>query len=578
MSLEALPNEVLFDVFKLLLTPDFLQSFSQLNSRFDRLICSHLQNHKWIDLRATTKYHFDLFWTQLLPPLVTQITSLTLSNDFNTPDQVQQFYSHGFTLGQFTSLQSLSLSHIQSNEIMNQVLRDLPQLLTLTHLTFDKCKIDHYLWANIVWGLPKLVYFNFKPYSSSYRTFHTPKVTSSTIKSVHDFSYAYATRMIDLAQRTPQLRHLSIRIDAFLSVNDVSKSLHSITQLNLLFMTYSFNLLLNILRRIPNLTHLKLDMGSHFIDAQIWQGLIQKHMMKLKYLQFRMIFTVLANNTIVRQEVEKVVASFQNSFWLAEHRWFVQCDWNPQNRKCYIYTLPYAFDSFYADFQIYSKSTCTSDNAECRFERVRRLMLNTTSYQLYECLTLSHIHFPSIEHISIELAAKNRFLYMNEQDDASIHEYELKCVNKLQHLIEQYQRLTSLHFINWPLAILKLSQCNIKNVSIFDLNSWCNTDHKCYYTIQQCDQLSRSTLGMQCRILAVYVEDWTCVHDLIMKMSNLQRLNVHYRYNRPNSSETSIDQDLVEWLKKNTQHLLTDITNITGGTDAHRGYLSIERP
>ncbi|CAF1080587.1 unnamed protein product [Adineta ricciae] len=577
MQLDSLPNELFLDVFKCLSTSDLLRAFSQLNTRFDRLILTHLQDHKCIDLRATAKYHVDLFWTQLLPPLVTQITSLTLSNDINTPNQIQQFYSHGFTLCQFTRLQTLSLSHVHSSETMDKILKDLSHLLTLSHLTFNTCNINHDWWVNIVWSLPKLVYFSFIPHSASRKHFYTPRLISSTIKSIHGFCDEYATSIIDLTKQTPQLRYLSISADNRQSFSDLSTYFNSITKLNLLFDSCKFNSLLNILRRIPNVTHLKVDMKSHCIDAQIWQRLIQKHMTKLKYLQFRMTFTVLANNIIIKQEVEKVVDSFRNPFWLDEHRWFVQCDWNPRSRKCYIYTVPYTFDSFNIDFQLYSKSTCAPDNAECHFECVRRLTFSTTSHTLHECLSLSHIHFSNIEHLTIELSRPNHFLYSNDQFNPLAYADEMNCLNLLKCVLEQNTHLTSLHFHRWPSAILNLSQCDIKNVLIFELNLRGSAGCDFYYTAQQCDQISRSTLGMQCRILTIDVKDLTCVYDLIMKMNNLQILDVRCRCDQPNSGEITIKENLREWLQNNIQIVPSDTRDPSRSTVADGSRLYIER-
>ncbi|CAF1663799.1 unnamed protein product [Adineta ricciae] len=114
----------------------------------------------------------------------------------------------------------------------------------------------------------------------------------------------------------------------------------------------------------------------------------------------------------------------------------------------------------------------------------------------------------------------------NDQCNPLAYADEMNCLNLLKGVLERNNCLTSLHFHGWPSAILNFSQCDIKSVSIFELNLRSSAGFDFYYTAQQCDQLSCSTLGMQCRILTIGVKDRTCVYDLIMKMNSLQILNV----------------------------------------------------
>ncbi|CAF0805286.1 unnamed protein product [Adineta steineri] len=100
MCLELLPNELLFNIFQYLSTPDVLRALFQLNRRFDKLVDKHVYTCKYIDLQTTSKFNFDLIWEQYLSPLADKITSLSLSNDVNTPDQVDQFYAHALSFNQ----------------------------------------------------------------------------------------------------------------------------------------------------------------------------------------------------------------------------------------------------------------------------------------------------------------------------------------------------------------------------------------------------------------------------------------------------------------------------------------------
>ncbi|CAF1352916.1 unnamed protein product [Adineta steineri] len=564
MYLELLPNELLFNIFQYLSTPDVLRIFCQLNRRFDKLVDKHLYTCKYIDLQTTSKFNFDLIWEQYLSPLAGKITSLSLSNDVNTPDQVDQFYAHGFTLRHFPQLQSLALFHIHSKEIIDKIANDLPHLTTLTHLTFEKSIFNYQYMINIIWSLSNLVYFRFNTYSGSeQQAFHTPRVTSSTIKSIHGFFDERDTNIIALLRHTPQIRSLSLTIHACSFLTDLSTNITSITKLDLLFTKPAFSPLVDFLRRTPNLIYLKLDMVYNGIHAQVWERLIQKYLPNLKTLHFKMNFTIVKAGSTGERQVEQILNTFRNSFWLDEHRWFVQCDWSPITEKCYVYTLPYAFENFNIDFPICSKFTCAIDNTACFYDCVRRLTFNATPDHLYDSLTLSHIQFSNIQHITIDLIGDKRFRCKTGQHDSSAYNCEVNCLNQLQHILEQYRRVTSLRLCGWPSAILKMPHCSIKDVSVFELDLQCRTGREYYYTQEECDQFSRSILGIQCKILTIDVIDWTCVYNLITKMNNLQMLNVRCRYHQPNSSQVSNERDLMEWLHKNIQDVFSDIKRIT---------------
>lgn len=577
MDLESLPNELLFKIFEFLSTVDVLRALCELNVRFNHLVSNHLKNYKYINLRTASKYNLDLFWKQYLSPSVNQIISLSLSNDNNTPNQIDQFYAHGFRLYQFTSLLSLSLFYVHSSETMNEIMKDLPHLSTLTHLTFEKCYISNYSLTNVIWSLPKLIYFRANKEFDSTIALCMPTVTSSIIKYAHGFCDKASGNMIDLFRHTPNVLCLSIHIDGILSNTDLSSNITSLTKLNLLFANSAFYSLVNLLKKMPNLSHLKLETLRLSVPAQIWERLIEKHLPKLRNLQFKMNFTTGTEKDAREKQVEQLVETFRNTFWLDEHQWLVQCDWNLDNEQCSVYTLPHTFENFDIKCPIRSKWNRPPDDIRHSYDCVRRLTYSVKPYYLYECLTLSHIHFFDIEHITIELPTCNSFRYKNEQLGPSTYDNEQNCLKQLQYLLERYPRLTSLHIIEWPLTIFTLSQNIVKNVSVSELNLRCHDGNEYFYTLQQCDELSRSVLGIQCKTLTIDVEDWTCVYDLIIKMDNLQVLKVQCRYRQHNSCPVPAEENLATWLNRSIHSVFTGIKRITYQMAIDKKYLFIER-
>jgi len=82
-----------------------------------------------------------------------QDSSLTLSNDDESPQQIQLFLSHGFTLRPFTYLRLLSLYQLLSERITIEILNQCSDLSQLTHLSLIKCWIED---LNFIWRLSKL--------------------------------------------------------------------------------------------------------------------------------------------------------------------------------------------------------------------------------------------------------------------------------------------------------------------------------------------------------------------------------------------------------------------------------------
>ena len=160
MNLERLANELFLELFKYLTSVHLLHAFSHLNYRFDTLLIIHFKSHS-LDFRSVSKFDFDVTCRQHLPSMIDRIIALRLSDDHDTPDQIDLFFSHGFTLHRFVHLQSLTLYHLQSNETIRQIVVQCRRLSHLTRFCLIKCSSkDHEeIVPNIVdtiWRLSQL--------------------------------------------------------------------------------------------------------------------------------------------------------------------------------------------------------------------------------------------------------------------------------------------------------------------------------------------------------------------------------------------------------------------------------------
>lgn len=117
MQFEWLANELFLEVFKFLTTSHLYHAFHDLILEYFRT-CD-------MDFRSISKFDFDIILQQYLTPMTDRITSLCLSDEDDTPGQIDQFSSHGFLIRQFINLRSLFINNIQSEKIMDKIMVDL---------------------------------------------------------------------------------------------------------------------------------------------------------------------------------------------------------------------------------------------------------------------------------------------------------------------------------------------------------------------------------------------------------------------------------------------------------------------
>ena len=308
-SFESLANELFLEIFKYLSRPLIYHSFHGLHIRLDKLILGHSRNSH-LDLRSISKVDFDITFEKYLLDTFDLITSMCLSDDDDTPGQIDGYFLHGLEFRQLVSLHSILFSNIRSEKSMDAIILDLPYLVNLINLTFEQCYFPSQntlekalTYGNSIWSLPKLISFSFIV-NYKYRQSHhivdkyrrdngiciCTSVISSTLKCLSIIGVAYCS--IDLMQlftHTPHLQCLSIdqSTTAQVGSNVIMKQL---TELSLSFnLTFTWNFQLsNILRNIPNLNYLKLDYDYGYppMDGGDWEQIIRNHLPKLQRLEF----------------------------------------------------------------------------------------------------------------------------------------------------------------------------------------------------------------------------------------------------------------------------------------------------
>jgi hypothetical protein len=539
MNLESLANELFIDLFEYFSSDHLLHAFHGLNSHFDALLLDYFRIHG-LDLRSISKHAFNTICRHL--SLITnQITSLCLSENVDTPGQIDEFYAYGFTLRQFIHLQSLSLYHLHS---INKILLDLPYLFHISHLTFDECcytsdKTNASNFVTIIWSLPKLTHCYIQIQFQPQIYFPIPTVVSSTIEylSIRDIEPQF-NQLTRLWENTPRLQYLSIDFHFNFSDEFQSSTTTSIITLNVSFFSIDYDILVNLFQNMPNLNRLKIDLPDMYIDGKTWEQIIETYLPKLQSFQFRMNDEFDEDK---EEQIDEILNLFRTQFWLNKHQWFIRCDWNPQNNNIFLYSLPYAFDNFYFQFPILSKSTCPDDQ-QWSYNSVRRL---TYKASLSEWSTRSHRQFTKIQELCVYLPINDyfwsivpKFEQLKLLDILSNENYD---EIQLQTLLDRTPHLSVLRLRNWSSMVPQIKNLSLSQIDLM----WCNK----WYNHQECIILSRLLLDIQCKVLLIDVKNRTCILELVHTMNNLRALNVRCQDDKWNNK--SIDDELLQWLREN---------------------------
>ncbi|CAF4655247.1 unnamed protein product [Rotaria sp. Silwood1] len=508
--------------------------------------------------------------------MVDRITSLCLSDEDDTPGQIDQFFEHGFTFHQFINLRSLYLYDIRSETMMDKVILDLPHLSSLTHLIFGQCYFplrSNYekavSFANCIWSLPKLSYCCIKVDYKYRQTHHftdrcrrdngifiAPTVTSSTLEYLSLIGMKQCDIIMDqLFTHTPYLRR--ILADNCLNINMNSLSnLLSMTTLNISLLSFQYwDSFFNFLRKMPNLRHLKIEFCSvySYVNGQRWEQIILNYLPKLERLQFKMLVSL--NNDLEEEEeeeeqIDRILDKFRSQFWLVEHHWFVQCDWNLHRECAILYTLPYAFDSFRFYSPIQSKSTSPYDNDLRSYDNVHSLIYKP---RLFNMSSSYHIQFFNIQHLSIEFPINAHFLSIIPRFDHLIsldalsNNYDEHCQHQLQDLLDRAPRLSSIR-LGWKTLTSSLVQLFAsRNWSVYQLELLC---YGRSLNRQQCIMISNIIPSIHCKVLNLMIANRTCILEFINTMNHLRALNIRCQNDESSRSAQSTQDELCTWLQQ----------------------------
>ncbi|CAF4129935.1 unnamed protein product, partial [Adineta steineri] len=563
---ESLANELLLDVFEYLDFLNIFRAFHGLNYRFNQLTFNERQVYH-LDFRSISKYDFDIICRPYLSYIQDRIVSLDLSDDYRTPDLPQIFLSCGYRINQFINLKSLTIS-FYSFAVLKQTIFECRELLHLTHLHIHTNN-NHDIEKNSrdlidkIWNLPKLshCYLDIK-YSQSVWFIPISKISQS-IHYLSTIGTSYNLNgLLNLFEQAPNLKRLDM--GDFSEDHDTQLMQTNFSSLISLSMSTSISkesmeLLFQV---IPNLCYLTIQLDNTYLDGHAWEQILIKYLKNIK--RFRLKMTIgLGSHKDIAEQIDELLDSFRTAFWIEQHRWFVRCDWDPNDiyPKAILYTLPYAFDSFSYVGGNQSKSTCPNDLDYSFYDHVHTLEhVDNTNYDLnnltflpIRCINVRHlkIKFPLHDHFWSLLPRLDRLtsLDVGLNDDSDY--------TQLQQLLDQASHLDTLRFCH--MRKFSMKSFNINSKSIQGLEFFQNSEFRFrYFNSEECAILANTAFASQCKFLAIDVKNRRDIIALVNAMPNLQALSILCEDNKKNQHQPIEENDsLIQWLH---DHLLLPYT------------------
>jgi hypothetical protein len=216
-QIDILPVELIHYIFGYLWSHEIFYAFFNLNSYFNAVLVNY--NHYSVNCRSILKYQFDIICHHIRPD---QIISLTLSNDEETPNQTELFFSL-FNIEQFINLRSFDIISVHTNAI-----KRLSNLHKLKYLSSLK--------------LPSLP----KPYDIRLDSVVQNLLPQLRQLLVHDTNYL-------LTNQLPHLRHLTL---TYCHCVHVSTIFHHASKLHSLSITITLDGSTDWSSKMPSLTDL----------------------------------------------------------------------------------------------------------------------------------------------------------------------------------------------------------------------------------------------------------------------------------------------------------------------------------
>ena len=220
----------------------------------------------------------------------------------------------------------------------------------------------------------------------------------------------------------------------------------------------------------------------------------------------------------------------------------------------FLYTLPYDFDDFFYYDVLQSKSTCPNTTKSFSYNRVNTLRHSFSHILPIESTNPSVPKFHRIYDLKINIPFSREFnssiASLDELNSLDVLMREDSADPQLQSLLDRAPHLYSLtirmdkHF---PMDLMKISCPSVRQLDLLSKSAY----RQLYFNHEECAILAQSSLGKQCEVLLIGVENRTNISELTQMMSNLRSLTVQCGDDKCNQRESiPANDEVLHWLSK----------------------------
>lgn len=462
--MEQLPFEIWHLIFDYLDPFDIFNAFLSLNRSIDQIV--YLYNRLKLDFRLMSKWKFRFICQRLQG---CQVQSLLLSNDENSPGQVDFFFSL-FTFYQFFHLQSIELKEISDANFLVLIFSHLEnhpylQSISIQTASMSMNKRNSRQLMDIFISLPKLRSLKYDQ-SSSLIDLRRPLMHLRHLT-------IYSCRWNDLRMILPLAPNLiSLEAKVTYHLNDRLEAPPKIVPLKSLTVQSrqwtTFVDLQNFLRRCPSLHCLIIETtgDAALLDGNEWKRLIESDLPELERIELNLSPE---ENPLNGKDV---LLPFENSFWIEGKRaQFVSFISSTSDTCVQLFTVPYfnppetsfppSEGFYYYSMHSYSvEQHCTAlriwhyhsiDRISFIFANIGVLSLDTSLIQIEQINAI--LRLSSVNHLKLSKSVDGKSLF-----DLLHHGSTIDQLTLHRQTLVQFDDLTSNASISFPqIRILRLN-------------------------------------------------------------------------------------------------------------------------
>ncbi|CAF1322097.1 unnamed protein product [Rotaria sordida] len=264
------------------------------------------------------------------------------------------------------------------------------------------------------------------------------------------------------------------------------------------------------------------------------------------------------SENIIQERADKLLKSFQTSFWTNQHHWFVRCFIEYQT--IYLFTLSKTLNYDELDLPHSLKLTDLHYDHQEFYNSITSIQ----NYRLFDQPISSYIRLPHIKDLRIKLPLNDQFWSIvpsvNILETLIVYSHADSFQYQLQVLLDRAPNLRCLDIRQDESLSLQMSLFQYRTSSVRQLDF---RGYNYYFNEEECIRLCHSSLCIQCGVLFIRIKSRHSTIYLVKNMINLRSLHVkrddeeyHKRLaisknnnDKYRDGNVENEEELIDWLK-----------------------------